>query len=842
MKSTPPIAPQDIDPASILLVDDNPRNLDALESILQSPVHSLVRASSGDEALLALMKTEFAVIVLDIQMPNMSGLELAKLIKMRRRSQHIPILFLTAHFQDDKDVLEGYGVGAVDYLTKPINPLILKSKIGVFVDLFRANRALALANAALESEILQRKEAEAALQQLNDQLEARVQQRTEELSRANAALIRSEEQFRRTAEEAPVPVIMQAEDGTVLQISKAWARLTGYDLEDVPTFDAWLTRAYGFGANEVRNAVRGLFAGDRGMVEVEFEIRTRSDERRIWAFYASSPGTLSDGRRFVVGTAMDITDRKRAEESLRASRNSERAHRQELEAVMQAAPAAILIARDSRCLEITGNPTAYAMLRMTPGENMSKSAPNTAEAPKHFEVFHNGAKLSIDELPMQVAARTGQAVDNVELEWRFQDGTATWVYGSTTPLFDERGQVSGAVSTFVDITQLKLAEAALREAKAETEAASRAKDDFLAALSHELRTPLNPAILLASEWERETTLPAEVREVFGAIRKDIELEAHLIDDLLDLTRIAHGKLRLVPKPTEVHALVQASWDLLKAEVEEKPLTLRFDLAPEPAWVEADPVRLQQVFWNVIKNAVRFSPQRGEIVIRSGSDRPGWIRVQIADQGIGIEPVDRERIFLPFDQGNKGHRVGGLGLGLAISRRLVELHGGTIAAESEGSGRGATFSIELPLSVAPAEAPAPALPPKHLGGAIPTRRILIVEDHLQTRQALAGLLAKRGHEVVAARTIHEAQDFAACFPFELVLSDLELPDGSGHELMVELRRLRPDCRGIALSGYGMESDIQRSREAGFDIHLTKPVDVDALDAALRLVSSELPAQN
>lgn len=164
MKSTPPIAPQDADPASILLVDDNPRNLDALESILQSPVHSLVRASSGDEALLALMKTEFAVIVLDIQMPNMSGLELAKLIKMRRRSQHIPILFLTAHFQDDKDVLEGYGVGAVDYLTKPINPLILKSKIGVFVDLFRANRALALANAALESEILQRKEAEAALQ------------------------------------------------------------------------------------------------------------------------------------------------------------------------------------------------------------------------------------------------------------------------------------------------------------------------------------------------------------------------------------------------------------------------------------------------------------------------------------------------------------------------------------------------------------------------------------------------------------------------------------------------------------------------------------------------------
>lgn len=839
MKSTPPIAPQDADPASILLVDDNPRNLDALESILQGPGHRLVRAISGDEALLALMKTEFAVIVLDIQMPNMSGLELAKLIKMRRRSQHIPILFLTAHFQEDKDVLEGYGVGAVDYLTKPINPLILKSKIGVFVDLFRANRALALANAALESEILQRKEAEAALQRLNDQLEARVQQRTEELSLANAALIRSEEQFRRTAEEAPVPVIMQAEDGTVLQISKAWARLTGYELDEVPTFDAWLTRAYGFGANEVRNAVRGLFEGNRGMVEVEFEIRTRSGEARIWAFYASSPGTLSDGRRFVVGTAMDITDRKRAEESLRSSRNAERAHRQELEALMRAAPAAILIARDPACLEITGNPTAYSMLRMTPGENMSKSAAKTAEVPRHFEVFHDGSRLAVEELPMQLAARTGQAVENLELEWRFQDGSVTWVYGSTTPLFDERGQVSGAVSTLVDITQLKLAEAALRDAKAETEAASRAKDDFLAALSHELRTPLNPAILLASEWERETQLPAEAREAFSAIRKDIELEAHLIDDLLDLTRITHGKLRLVPKPADVHALVRASWELLKAEVEEKPLTIRFELAPQPCWVEADPVRLQQVFWNVIKNAVRFSPHKGEIVIRSRLDRPGWIRIQIVDQGIGVEPADFERIFLPFDQGPHGHRVGGLGLGLAISRRLIEMHGGHISVESEGSGRGATFSIELPLTLAPADPPAPAPPPKVFPDVVPARHILIVEDHPQTRHALTGLLAKRGHEVVAAGTMREARELAATFPFELVLSDLELPDGSGHDLMVELRRLRPACRGIALSGYGMDSDIQRSRDAGFDIHLTKPVDVDALDKALRLVSSELP---
>jgi len=239
-------------PVNLLLVDDQPRNLEVLETILQSPEHRLVRATSGEEALLALMNDEFAAIVLDIQMPGMSGLELARLIKQRKRNQHIPILFLTAHFLEDADILEGYGVGAVDYLTKPINPQILKSKVAVFVELFRVTRALARANTALESEISNRKEIQEALRRVNEELEVRVQRRTAELTR-------SEEQFRRAVEDAPIPVIMHAEDGQVLQISKTWACLTGYTMEEVPTFDAWLTRAYGFGANEVRNAVRRLF-------------------------------------------------------------------------------------------------------------------------------------------------------------------------------------------------------------------------------------------------------------------------------------------------------------------------------------------------------------------------------------------------------------------------------------------------------------------------------------------------------------------------------------------------------------------------------------------------------
>jgi signal transduction histidine kinase len=533
-----------------------------------------------------------------------------------------------------------------------------------------------------------------------------------------------------------------------------------------------------------------------------------------------------------VNMMMDITDRKRVEEAIRESRNAERANRQELETLMHAAPAGIWMSRDPQCRHIIGNATACAMLRMSSDENMSKTAP-AAELPMGFDIYQNGKKVPPQDLPMQTAARTGQAATDQELEFRFQDGTSTWAYGNATPLMDENGTVRGAVGTFVDITQLKRAEEALREAKAETEAASKAKDDFLAALSHELRTPLNPAMLLASEWAQDASLPAEARNAFATIHRDIELEAHLIDDLLDLTRVARGKLRLEPEPTNVHDVLRASWELLQADAAEKRLTVQFDLAAPEPFVDADPLRLQQVFWNVIKNAVRFSPDGGSITIGTRPVKSGWVRIQVADDGSGIDPGDLERIFLPFDQGDEGHRIGGLGLGLTISRHLVELHGGRITAASDGHGRGAIFAIELP-AIKKAVRTANPVPAQEASVAgVPLLRILLVEDHDQTRNTLASLLARRGHKVATAETAQQARSVALTFAYDLVLSDLGLPDGTGHELMIDLRRLRPDCRGIALSGYGMNSDILRSRAAGFDLHLTKPVDVKALDDALRI---------
>jgi PAS domain S-box-containing protein len=808
---------------NILLVDDKPRNLDVLESILQSPDYRLVRAMSANEALLALMKDEFACIVLDVQMPETSGLELAKLIKQRKRSQHVPILFLTAYFLEDKDILEGYGVGAVDYLTKPFNPLILKSKVSVFVELFLAARALTRANDALELQITHRKEAQDSLRQLNAELEARVQRRTEELQQANAALAKSEEQLRRAIEEAPIPVIMQAEDGQVLQISKTWVQLTGYSLEEAPAFDSWLTRAYGFGANDLRNAVRSLFERDSGMVAVEFEITTRSGQRRTWAFSASSPGRLHDGRRFVVGMAVDITERKTAEESLR---HSEERYRH----LVHALPAAVYTC-DVQGRILLYNEAAVDLWGRRPEIGKDKWCGS-------WRIYEpDGTPLPLEECPMSSAVRNGQSSNGREIVVERPDGSRSSVMVYPHPTRDARGKVTGAVNMMVDITARKRAEESLREAKTELEAASKAKDDFLAALSHELRTPLTPAVLLASEWERDTSLPEAARRAFASIREDIDLEARLIDDLLDLTRIAHGKTRLVPQPIEIHQLLRASWERVQSEATEKQLGVRFNLDAANSWTQADPVRLQQVFWNVFKNAVRFSPAKGEINVRTQTSPEGRLSVQIVDQGTGIEPGDLERIFLPFDQGHRGHRTGGLGLGLAISRRLIELHGGRITAASDGLGRGATFSIELPVTAA---RPEPKTPPPAAENHRPkmcSRRILLVEDHHQTRDTLARLLASRGHEVATAETIKQARDVAQTFAYDLVLSDLGLPDGNGHELMNELRQLRPACQGIALSGYGMDSDIQQSRSAGFDLHLTKPVDIGALENALDQASQE-----
>lgn len=388
----------------------------------------------------------------------------------------------------------------------------------------------------------------------------------------------------------------------------------------------------------------------------------------------------------------------------------------------------------------------------------------------------------------------------------------------------------------------EVARVSAQEARARAEAATRAKDDFLAALSHELRTPLTPALLLASSMADDATLPTRVREDIDVIAKSIALQAQLIDDLLDVTRISGGKLRLDLRPIDAHAALRRAFEIVRAETQERKIKVSFDLAATHNCIIADAVRVQQVFWNVVKNAVRFTPPGGAIAVRTRNppSKEGTLVVEIADNGIGIEPEMIDKVFDAFAQEEHGaHRFGGVGLGLAITRHLVQLQNGQISVESAGRNRGATFNVELPLAASElcAEDEPAAVP--SVAASAKTCRILLVEDHEQTRSTLARLLERRGHNVVGAATVAAAREIAATRgPFDLVISDLGLPDGDGHMLMTELRDAYR-LPGIALSGYGMNQDLERSRQGGFLTHLTKPVDVHALQVAIAAVCEANP---
>ena len=553
---------------NILLVDDQPRNLDALEAILDKPEYRLVRAISAEAALLALLDGEFAAIILDIKMPGMTGPELAQVIKQRERTRHIPILFLTAHVEDEDDILRAYGSGGVDYLSKPFNPQVLQSKIAVFAELFRKTRALAAANLALGAEIAERQKAQEALRQANEDLEMRVQERTADLTRINQSL---------------------------------------------------------------------------------------------------------------------------------------------------------------------------------------------------------------------------------------------------------------------------------EQAKAEAEAANESKDHFLAVLSHELRTPLTPVLVTVQLLEGDPSLSPETREALTTVRRSVELEARLIDDLLDLTRVARGKLPLDLQDVDLNVVVRQAMEICSPEAAEKGVRLVLDSLAASSRTIGDPARLQQVFWNLIKNSVKFTPANGEIRVRcrneqlDGTER---VVVSVQDTGVGIEPDVLSRVFDAFEQGDKrvARQFGGLGLGLAISKALVDLHVGSISAESQGHGRGSTFSVSLP-AVARGEHLMPQPPlrsplPRKGTGKEETQplHVLLVEDHVDSARVLVRLLRKFGYTVTHARDVASALEFAQNNQLDLVISDLGLPDGSGHDLIRRLMAERP-VRAIALSGYGMEADIVRSQEAGFFEHLTKPVNIEQLQLAI-----------
>jgi len=453
----------------------------------------------------------------------------------------------------------------------------------------------------------------------------------------------------------------------------------------------------------------------------------------------------------------------------------------------------------------------------------------------------NPRMLKSGDLPPETYRELWEAIRSGR-EWhgefrnRRKNGESFWEAASMCSITDEHGVITHFLAVKEDITERKRAEMAVLEAKHIAEEANHAKDDFIAALSHELRTPLTPVLLTVNALQDDASLKPDLRNQIRLIHHNIQLEARLIDDLLDVSKIAHGKISLQHEGVDVSDLLSKALEIIREDIVRKGITIRVEANAQHVRAYGDPTRLQQVFWNLLKNAAKFTPTGGSIDIRMFNPDPHTLCTEFRDTGIGIAPEFIDKIFRPFEQGTASwnHRYGGLGLGLSISKAIVELHGGTLSAASEGLSRGAIFTVCLPVSET-----APVAPPPLSAAVIKNAaslRILLVEDDENTRSVLSRLLTRDNHQVEAVSTCSLAIHLAKMATgegksFEALVCDIGLPDGSGLDIARAVKSQTPEVKAIALSGYGTDEDIRNSLQAGFSAHLTKPISFEDLRRAL-----------
>jgi two-component system CheB/CheR fusion protein len=634
-------------------------------------------------------------------------------------------------------------------------------------------------------------------------------------ARAQEAAFDSEEKLRMTLQSIGDAVLSTGADGRVTFMNPVAESLTGWTtgeatgrpVEDVFRIVNEVTRAAV--ESPVRRVIReGVVVGlanhtiliPRGGADVPI---------------ADSGAPIRGRRGEVTGVVLvfrDITELRRAERgTLR------------LAAIVASANYAI-IGETTDNVVTDWNPGAEALFGYTAEEMIGKKMSSL------------GGAADDDPSPRSTAdLLSGKPAAEFEVKRRTKDGRWLETVVTLSPIRDEEGRVVGISRMIRDVTERRRQSRELDEARRAAEEASAAKDRFLATLSHELRTPLTPVMASLQRLERRPDLGEGMAESFAMIRRNVELEARLIDDLLDLTRIVRGKVEIERSPLDLHGVLGAVAQNARSEFFARGVRLVASLEAPEHFCQGDGGRLQQVFWNLLKNSAKFTPSGGVVTMRTENPEPGRVRIEVSDTGQGIRSDLLPRVFEAFEQGDVTavRRAGGLGLGLAIARSLVQLHGGVITATSEGEGRGATFAVELATTN---DRPLPALPPASDAERTAARHrmsVLVVEDDLDTAEAMALFLTESGFDVRTAPNIDRARAAFTERPADVLITDVGLPDGSGLDLLAALRPIRSDFRAIVLSGYGMEEDVLRSRSLGFAEHFVKPINpsrlVDALDA-------------
>jgi signal transduction histidine kinase/DNA-binding response OmpR family regulator len=676
---------------NVLLVDDRPEKLLALEAVLVELDVNLVKALSGKEALRRILANEeFAVILLDVNMPGMDGFETATLIRQRKNSADTPIIFVTA-FSDEMHMSRGYSLGAVDYILAPIVPEVLKTKVGVFVELYRKTQQVSRQAQWLHKRAAQLYKLTAASLQINSAL--------------------SMEMLLSVVTERAREIVGCHQASTILRLEPAWSRAR----QVVSLSDKY-------------QAFR-----DR---------RSRLDDSGIHAMVCR----LNKPIRM---THPELTEHPAWENIQRESED-----RPPLRGIM----AAPLSGRDGR------NMGLVQLSEKIEGEFTEDD----------------------QAILVQLAQMASIAIEN--------------------NLFSEAKE------------------------------ANRIKDEFLATLSHELRTPLNATL----GWTRLLRMgklePPDIEHGLEVIERNVNAQAKLIEDLLDVSRIITGKLRLSFQTVDLKGVVEAAIDVVKPAAAAKQIEIVADL-PEPIEsMQGDPDRLQQVIWNLLTNAVKFTPAQGRVEVALGC-AGGHLQVRIKDNGKGISPAFLPHVFERFRQADSTstRSQGGLGIGLAIVRHVIELHGGTVAAQSEGEGRGATFIVTLPILAARIDGepagPRRSAAPRESGADLSSLRVLVVDDESDAREMLAHMLRRAGATVAAASSAREALELIDAGPADVIICDIAMPDQDGYWLVRALRERGMGLPVIALTAYAREEDRARAISAGFDLHCAKPIEPMELVAAV-----------
>jgi len=618
--------------ASILMVDDHSSNLLALEAILEPLGQDLVKATSGEEALKYLLQREFAVILMDVQMPGLDGFQTAALIKQRERTRTIPIIFLTALSRDATHVFKGYAHGAVDYLLKPFDPEILRSKVSVFVDLFLKEQQL-----QRQGQLLRQKEREALERQ-------------------------SELRYRRLLDALPESVWAARPDGTLYYANQVWRRYTGSEQDEL-SFEHFMSYVH----PAEREAMRRTWEDTvrhRSRTEREFRMK-RHDGAWRWHLGRTAP-EYDENERLVgfIAVATDIDDKKRAEDTLARFKTT-------LDSTLDC-----VLMFDPERLSLTYANTGAARQLGTSVDELLGSSVLKVEGGFDEEAFRKLlAPLRSGTVPSQTYSTTHRRVDGGEVPVE-----VVLQYVSA-----DEGQ-GRFVSVARDITERQRAEAAMRMA-------SEAKDAFLAAASHELRTPLAAAkghahLAMLKLGNQTETGPGKSLKI---INRQIDRMTKLVEELLDISRLQAGRLSLELERFDLGLLLRETCDRMSVLAQAHPLRLEGPEHLEGLW---DRGRLDQVVTNLVSNAIRYSPEGGEVLVRFCEEGSG-VHLAVKDRGVGIPPEKQALIFERFGRAH-GSKYGGLGLGLTISQGIVEQHGGRIWVESSGvAGDGSTFHVWLP---------------------------------------------------------------------------------------------------------------------------------------------------